>query len=52
MGVMASHITNLTIVYSIVYSGADQEKKSKLRVIGLLCEEFTGYRRIPRTNGQ
>ena len=26
MGAMASHITSLTIVYSIVYSGADQSK--------------------------
>ena len=33
MGVMASQITSLTIVYSTVYSGAD--KKSKLRVTGL-----------------
>ena len=34
MGVMASQITSLTIVYSTVYSGADK-KKSKLRVTGL-----------------
>ena len=26
MGVMASHITSLTIVYSTIYSGADQRK--------------------------
>ena len=26
MGAMASQITNLTIVYSMVYSGADQRK--------------------------
>ena len=32
MGTMASQITSLTIVYSTVYSGADQRKKSKLRV--------------------
>ena len=33
MGAMASHITSLTIVYAIVYSGADQsfKKTSKLR---------------------
>ena len=30
-------ITNLTNVYSTVYSGPDQRKKSKLRVTGL-CE--------------
>ena len=36
MGAMASQITSLTIVYSSVYSGADQrKKKSKLRVTGL-----------------
>ena len=32
MSVMASQITSLTIVYSCVYSGTDQRKKSKLRV--------------------
>ena len=35
MGTMASQITSLTIVYSTVYSGTDQRKKSKLRVTGL-----------------
>ena len=35
MGAMASQNTSLTIVYSIVYLGADQRKKSKLRVTGL-----------------
>ena len=35
MGVMASQITSLTIVYTTAYSGADQRKKSKLRVSGL-----------------
>ena len=34
MSVMASKIINLTIVYSTVFSGADQRKKSKLRVTG------------------
>ena len=37
MGTMASQITSITIVYSIVYSGADKKKTSKLRVTGL-CE--------------
>ena len=32
---MASQITSLTIIYSTVYSGADQKKTSKLRVTGL-----------------
>ena len=36
MDAMASQITNLTIVYSTVYSGADKKKKTwKLRVTGL-----------------
>ena len=37
MSEMASQITSLTIVYSTVYSGADQRKHQKLRVTGL-CE--------------
>ena len=36
MGAIASQITSLTIVYSTVYSDADQ-KKSQLRVIGLFA---------------
>ena len=35
MGAMAFQITSLTIVYSTVYSRADQKKKSKLRATGL-----------------
>ena len=35
MGMMASQITSLTLVYSTVYSGADQKKTSKHRVTGL-----------------
>ena len=34
MSTMASRITSLAIVYSTVYSGADQRKTSKLRVTG------------------
>ena len=49
MGAMASQITSPTIVYSTVYLGADQRKKSKLRVTGPLCGEFTGDQGIPRT---
>ena len=37
MGAMESRITSLTIVYSTVYSDADQKITSKLRVTGL-CE--------------
>ena len=35
MGAMASQITSPTIVFSIVHSGANQRKKSKLCVTGL-----------------
>ena len=35
MGAVASQITSLSIVYSTVYSGADQRKYQKLRVTGL-----------------
>ena len=35
MATMASHLTSLTIVYSTIYSGADQRKHLKLRVTGL-----------------
>ena len=35
MGVIASQITSLTIVYSTVYSGAGKKKTSKLSVTGL-----------------
>ena len=37
MSLMASEITSLTIVSSNIYLGADQRKKSKLRVNDL-CE--------------
>ena len=43
MSAMASQITSLTIVYSIVYSGTDQRKH---------CGELIGNRWISRTNGQ
>ena len=51
MGANASQITSLTIVYSTVYSGADQ-RKIKAPRHWPLCGEFTGDRWIPRTNGQ
>ena len=35
MGAMASQITNLTIVYTTIYSGTDQRKHQKLPVTGL-----------------
>ena len=51
MGTMASQITSLMIVYSTVYSGADQRKHQTPRHWPL-CVEFTGDRRIPHTKGK
>ena len=51
MGAIASQITSLTIVYSIVYSDADQ-RNIKAPRHWPLYGEFTGDRWIPRTNGQ
>ena len=52
MGAMASQITSLTIVYSAVYSDADQRKNQSSASLAFVCGEFTGDRWIPRTNGQ
>ena len=51
MGAMASQITSLTIVNSIVYSDADKKKHQSSASLAL-CGEFTGDPWIPRTNGQ
>ena len=51
LGAMASQITSFTIVYSTVYSGAD-ERNIKAPRHWPLCGEFTGDRSTPRTNGQ
>ena len=51
MGMVTSQITSLTIVYSIVYSGADQGS-IKAPSHWPLCGEFTSDRWIPHTNGQ
>ena len=51
MGSIASQITSLTIVYSTVYSGADQRKHQSSASLAF-GGEFTGDRWIPRTNGQ
>ena len=54
MSAMASQITNLTIVYSIIYSGAGQKKTWKLRVTGFcagnspVTGEFPAKRPITR----
>ena len=42
MTTIASQITSLTIVYSTVYSDADQRKTSKLRVTGLCVGNSPG----------
>ena len=42
MTTMASQITSLTVVYSTVYSDADQKKTSKLRVTGLCVGNSPG----------
>ena len=46
MGTIASQITNLTIVYSTAYSGADY-KTSKLRVTGLCAGNSPGTGEFP-----
>ena len=51
MGAMASQITSLAIVYSTIYSGADQRKHQSSASLAFV-REFTGDRRIPRTKGQ
>ena len=51
MGMMASKITSLTIIYSTIYSGADQRKHQSSASLAFE-REFTGDRWIPRTNGQ
>ena len=48
MRAMASQITSLTVVYSIVYSGADKKKKNiKAPRHWPLCGEFTGTGEFP-----
>ena len=46
MDAIASQITSLTIVYSIVYSNAD-EKTSKLRVTGFCAGNSPGTGEFP-----
>ena len=45
MGIMASQITSLTIVY--FYSGVDQRKQTKLRVTGLRVGNSPGTGEFP-----
>ena len=47
MTTIASQITSLTVVYSIVYSDADQRKTSKLHVTGLCVGNSPGTGEFP-----
>ena len=47
MGAMASQITSLTIVYSIVHSGTDQRKTPKLRVTGICAGNSPVTSKLP-----
>ena len=49
MGAIASQTTSLTIVFSAIYSGAENIKALRHWT---LWGEFTGDRWIPRTKGQ
>ena len=51
MGAITSQITNHTIGYATVDSGADQ-RNIKAPCRWPLCGEFTGDQGIPRTKGQ
>ena len=52
MGAMASQITSLTIVYSTVYSGANQRKDQSSASLAFVQGIHRGPGWIPRTNGQ
>ena len=52
MSTIASQITSLTIVYSTVYSGADQRKHQSSASLAFVQGPVTGDRWIPRANGQ
>ena len=51
MSAMASQMTSLTIVYSTVYSGADQRKHQSSMSLAFVRGIYRG-RWIPRTKGQ
>ena len=51
MGAIASQITSLTIIYSTVYSDAD-EKKHQISASLVFVGKLTGDLWISRTNGQ
>ena len=47
MTTMASQITSLTVVYSTLYSGADQRKHQSSASLASACGEFTGSGEFP-----
>ena len=47
MGATESQITSLTIVFSTVYSDADQNETSKLRITGLCAGNSPGTGEFP-----
>ena len=51
MYTMASQMTSRTIIYSTVYSGADERQYQRLAPLAFIGE-FTDDRWIPRKNGQ
>ena len=51
MGMMVSQMTSFIIVYSTVYSGADQRKHQSSESLAFV-QEFTGDQLIPRTKVQ
>ena len=52
MGMIASQITSLTIVYSIVYSDADKKKHQSSASLAFVRGIHRGPVNSPRTNGQ
>ena len=50
MSAMVSQMTSLTIIYTAVYSGADQ-RKHQISASLAFVREFTGDRWIPSTKG-
>ena len=50
MGVMASQITSLTIVYSTIYSGTDQSKHQSFVSLASVTGEFPARRARDREN--
>ena len=52
MSAIASQITGVSVVYSTVYSGADREKISKLRVTDICERNSSVTGEFPAKRGQ